>query len=351
MTRHAYSLIELVAALVASTVIIVGLASTISISTQLLESPINNDSSWRDREIADRLASDLRYATAIQDNDGFGFQITRPNPETGSDQTVTYESYLDGLTRQVSGVPAMVLDSDAPNFRTQVDGYSAPTSVTDEQPVRVRSVSTAASTDVVSSLVIDTPPGCKANDLLLLCVSAKTPSSISFTQSGWQTLYDLSRGGLRMTIAYRFYDVSYSSTTNINADVASAMGGMVLSIENVSTYTYPPISWSMTDGGYALPWSESTKPSPLEASAYTANELNLQIIAAEGHPWPNGSIGLASFVDVGQTDAAASDWFIRNSIAVVVRNDHSPSMSATPRVVYASVGNWLQAGIKLEAAQ
>lgn len=221
MIRHAYSLIELVASLVASTVIIVGLASAISISTQLLESPTNHDLSWRDREIADRLASDLRYATTIRNNYGNGFQITRPNPEKGSDQTVTYESYINGLTRQVSGVPTRVLDSDTPSYQSQVDGYSAATYVTDEKPVRVRSVSTAASDDVVSDLVIDTPPGYKANDLLLLCVSAKTPTYLSIAESGWQTLYELSRGDLRMTIAYRFYDVSYSSTTTVNADVVS----------------------------------------------------------------------------------------------------------------------------------
>ena len=350
MIRPAYSLIELIVALITSTVIIVGLASTISISTQLLESPTNNHSLWHDQEIADRLASDLRYATAIQENSGDGFQITRPNPATGSDQTVTYQSSQDGLTRQVSGVPTMVLDIEALSHQAQVDGYSAATT-SDKKTVRVRSVSKGESDGNVSSLVIDTPPGCKTNDLLLLCVSAKTPASITMTESGWQTYYALSRSNLRMTIAYRFYDASYPASTTINTDVPSAIGAVLLCIENVSTYSNPPISWSGADNGYGFVWADSTKPRPLETTTYDAKDLNLQIIASDGHPWPNSSVGLASFVDAGQTDAAAGIWQTHNSIAVVVRNGHSPALATTPRVIFSSLGNWLQMGIKLEAAQ
>ena len=128
-------------------------------------------------------------------------------------------------------------------------------------------------------------------------------------------------------------------TSSRNADVVSAMAAVALSIENVSTYSYPPISGSGTDDGYGLLWVSST------------NELNLQVFAAEGHPWPSDSTGFASFVDAGQAESATSNWRIRNSIAVVGRNGHSPSLSTTPRVIYSTLGNWLQAGIKLEAAQ
>ena len=349
MMRPAYSLIELIAALIASTVLIVGLASTISISTALLETPTNDDASWRDREIADRLAADLRYAKTIQNSAGYGFQITRPNPRNGSDQTVSYQSYLDGLTRQESGVPTMVLDSDSPSIQFSVDGYTAPTSQVAQQVVRVRSCTTSASDNLVSGIDIDTPSGCRPNDLLLLCIAGKTPTQLGLSVAGWQSVQAVGYDNLRLAIVYRFYDSTYPATTTISSTNSSALSAVMLSIEGVSQSS--PVSWSGNDSGYGLPFLASSKPSVVESSSITDDQLNIQVVVADKHPWLNSTMGLASFVDIGQSESASAYASSRHSIAVSVRSGHSPSLTITPRVYFATYASWLQAGIHLEASQ
>ncbi len=129
MRRPGFTLIELIVAMAASTVLLSSLAATVVIPTRLLETPPDDRQLWRDRMIADRVASDLRYATNIDDTATYGFQITRPHPTNGTPQTIAYQSYLDGLTRQVDGNAAVSLADDSPTYPFQVDGYTAPTNL------------------------------------------------------------------------------------------------------------------------------------------------------------------------------------------------------------------------------
>tara|TARA_R110002049_G_scaffold4601_5_gene32071 strand:- start:109446 stop:110498 length:1053 start_codon:yes stop_codon:yes gene_type:complete len=349
MIRPAYSLIELVAALIASTVLIIGLASTISISTQLLESPLDDAAEWHEHEIADRLAGDLRYARTVQNNWGSGFQITRPDPTSGNDEPVAYQADSAGLTRQVSGIPTAVLDPETPNIHFSVDGYTAPTALPLDETVRVRSHTTAASGSQVSSLTINTPPGCKPNDLLLLCISGKTPNYVAVSNGGWQTVQSTSISNLRLTVLYRSYDASYPTSTTLTPTNSSALSAVLLAIEGADQYS--PINWSGIDSGYTVPIIPTTGPDLVESAVITEKQLNVQIYSAEGHPWLDNTIGLASFVDIGQAESASGSYSSHNSIAVSVRNGHSPSLSFTPRPYFSSFAYWLNVGVHLKARQ
>ena len=53
--RSGFSLIELITAMLASTVLLASLAATVVISTKLLEVPPGDQAVWHDRQIADRL--------------------------------------------------------------------------------------------------------------------------------------------------------------------------------------------------------------------------------------------------------------------------------------------------------
>lgn len=345
--RLGFSLLELITAMLASTVLVTSLAATVVISTQLLEVPPDDEAVWHDRFIADRLAADLRYATRVDDNLMYGFEITRPDAHVGSPQTVTYQSHIEGLTRQVTGGPTTNLDRDAPNQAFFVDGYSAATYIPSGNYARVRSSSTAATDAAVTSVDIDIPPGCMPGDLVIVCVSAKTPDSLTISESGWQTLSVHSRGDLHMIASYRTYDVTWPSSIRITASPASAMAAAMVSIEDVDDST--PINWSGVNSGYAWFFLPATYPRPLETSGFNDHQLNVQMFAAELDPWIDGALGMAGFTDVLQATAAEDDFYIRNTIGIAVRNGATPDLSTTTRLLHQGSGNWLQTAARVEA--
>ncbi len=345
--RSGFTLIELITAMLAATVLLTGMAATVVISTQLLEVPPSDDSIWNDRYIADRLASDLRYATSVDETPSYGFQITKPNADTGSPENVDYEAYLDGLTRQVDAGPVMHLDADAPTQQFQVDGYTGPTYIPPPTDVRVRSSSKATTDFAVSSIDIDLPPGCKAGDLVLLCVSAKTPLTLTPVGPQWQTVQARSTGDLRMLVAYGIYNDSWSAGERINSSPDSAMSAAMIAVENVDVAS--PIGWSDGDGGFALNLLPLTYPTPLEGTGYNRRKLNVQIFSADFDPWNAGTLGMASFADVIQATAAPANPTLTNSIAVAVRNGATPNLSTAPSVLHQATGFWLQTALRVEA--
>ncbi len=346
--RSGYSLIELVAALIAATVLVASLAGTIVITTELLEAPPDDQAAWHDREIADRLAADLRYATDIDESYSYGFQISKPDPDTGTRQTVSYQSYSNGLTRQIDGGAVVSFDPEAPSQQFQVDGYSAPTMTASAKVARLRSSQTASTTGSASNLAIDLPPGCKSGDLLLLCISAKTPSSMYLSESGWQTLSVQSINNLRLVTVYRSYNPAQANTVTIGVNPSSAMSAAIVAVENVDPST--PIDWSRTDSGYAWSFSPGSHPSPLETSGFSPGQLNVQVFAADGDPWLAGTLGIASFTDGARATGGKIVGSICNSVGIAIRSGPTPSLSNTPRLWFQSSGFWLQTGIRLEAA-
>ncbi len=345
MNRCGYSLIELVVALISAAVLVSSLAGTVVITRELLEVPPDDQAQGHDREIADRLAADLRYATAISENSSSSFQITRPDPQTAVDQTVTYESSMGGLTRQVDSGPVITFDGEAPSQVFQIDGYSAPTLALSGKVARIRSVSTAASSGSVSSIDVDLPPGCKSGDFLLLCISAKTPGSMSMSETGWKSLTVQNVGDLVQVNVYRSYDPSMVRTRSISVSPDSSIAVAVVAIENADLTL--PIDWNDHQSGYAWSFFSASHPSPLETSGFTTGQLNVQVFAADGDPWHAGTLGLASFTDVARATAARADMMISTSIGVVIRNGATPSLSSTPHLWHQSSGYWLQAGIRL----
>ena len=375
MKRSAYTLIELVTALLASTVLIAGLAATISVSTDLLEQPIDDDAAWRDREIVDRIAADMRFARSIQTNAGYGFQLTRPNPRTGNHQTVSYQSSINGLTRQVAGIPAMVLDGESPAVQFSVDGYSAASAQNSSTVVRVRSSSSAASDQSVTNLTIDTPPGCKPGDLLLMCIASEDSTNHTLSESGWNIDPAILGVGVSLVTAYRFYDASYPASTTVTSSENSSLGIILMSIEGVATGGSSPIAWQATDAGInvtgngglarllssrgllalygALVGTPSAIPGPLETSDDSDGDLNVQVFVTTGAPWPGGTIGLPSFVDIESNTSIRSRVFLSDSetsLGIAVRSGRSPGSSGSPTIILPQNQAWVQAALKLEAS-
>jgi hypothetical protein len=345
-TRSGFTLLELITAMLASTVLVASLAATVVISTELMKTPPNDQDVWHDREIADRLAGDLRYATEVNEAVGYGFEITKPDSTSGSPETASYESYMDGLTRRVGSGPIMNLDPAAPGHVFSVDGYSAPTYVASDKYVRLRSSSTAATAGAVPSLDIRVPPGCKPGDLVLLCISAKTPSQINISSSGWQSLRLISGGDLRLITIQKTYDATWSDTMTISVTPDSAIAAAMLTIENVDPTS--PISWTDAAVGYAFSFLPVSHPTPLEPTTISKRDLNVQIFAADLDPWNDGALGMAGYTDAAQATAAQDNFLIRNTIGISIRNGGTPALSTAPSLLHQTSGVWLQTAVRVE---
>lgn len=347
-SRPAFSLIEMITAMVAATVLMSALAASIVISTNLLEAPPSEEDLWQQRLIEDRIRNDLRYATSIDETPTYGFDVVRPHPVTGVSETVHYESYMDGLTRQVDSGPVTNLDPDAPTITWNIDGYSAPTYSAAIHQVRVCGTSSASSLVASSSIDVPVPTGLKDGDRVFLCLSAKTPDSLTISQSGWQTLQVLGVSDLRLLAIHRSYDTSWPSTIQITSTPPSAMAVVMVALENVDPST--PVDWTTGRGGLAYASIPSSHPTYAQTTGYNDRQLNLQIYAADESPWGEGSMGMACFADVIQSTAADGLPLLENTIGVVVRNGAAPSLSFTPRLLHQESGYWLCASARVEVS-
>ncbi|MGB7346806.1 MAG: hypothetical protein WBD20_21470 [Pirellulaceae bacterium] len=341
--RNAYTLIELLAAMIAASALLASLAGTIVVSTHLLESSPTSHQAWKDREIADRIASDLRFASSVDESPTYGFAVSKPNVSTGTSETANYQLYQNGMTRQIDSATAYVLDDQAPSHAFTVDGYSAPTYVPNTDSVRVRSSSSSVSSGAVTSITVDYPPGCVNGDFVVMAISARSPNSLTFTPSNWSLLYFSGNNNLRLVVAYGVYDDSQSSSTQVNfTDGPTTAAVAIIAIENASISS--PANWANSGGGYAWNFLTGTHPEPLEPSTGTLpHHLHLQIFAADGEPWSDfgETLGIASYADVVQASAGS------NSIGIAARVGSQPVLSTTPRAWQRTSGRWLQAGLRI----
>ncbi|NNE00247.1 MAG: hypothetical protein HKN47_23250 [Pirellulaceae bacterium] len=341
--RAAYTLIELVAAMTASTILMAALAATVLISTTMLESPADDRRAWRDRDLSDRVAADLRYATTIDDNFSNGFQLSKANVYNGAAENVTYDAYVEGLTRTVGAGPTIQLDSEAPSHSFTVDGYSAPSSIAQSTSVRVRATSATSAPGTVSTFLADFPAGCKNGDGVIIAIAANSPSSVSIGPSGWNLIYAENKGTLRSFIAYNIYDSSNPGPAIISFNEPSDAVAVMIAFENASEFD--PANWFDDDKGTAVFDTPQTHPQPKEPTdgATLPKHLNLQIIAANGNPWPNQTLGVASFTDAAKATSIGDV----NSVGIVFRNGAAPVLPDPPRFWQQTTGDWIRVGMRL----
>lgn len=335
-----YTLIEMLAAMTAATLILASLATTVVVSTSLLEIPADDAQAWRDRDIADRIANDMRYSKSIDDTLIDGFLVTKTNVTSGLNETATYATQLNGLTRQIDTGLVVQLDENSASHSFIAESFNAGIAP-NTTPVRVRAVSSASESSPVSSITVPYPSGLQDGDMLVLGVSAESPNSVSVSPAGWNSLFSVGFFGLRMITVYRFYDSSTAGPAVVNFLDGNAVGAATMvAIENAAAGDSS--NWANARGGFASRFFPTSSPSPLEPTSNTEPfHLNLQVIVSDGNPWPDDTLGMPSYVDAVHTTCGF------NSVGMVFRNGATPALSSTPRCWHQSSGLWLQTGIRL----
>lgn len=345
-----YTFIELIAAMTASTIMLVALASTIAISTSLVEPTDEDGIGARDRMIADRLSNDLRYATSINTQSGYGIDITRPDLQ-GASLSLNYETYLDGMVRQVSGAGSVTLDPESPSVSHYVDGYSAPTWNLTQRTPRIISVSSAVTDGgAAATLSVEAPKGSVTGDLLVAVIAYQNSSFLNLSTPNWMPLQSQSNSGVNLLVSSHVVTPlsppSHVVSFTAGADVAAA----ILAIED--TLPSSPFGWIGTRIGSAVLGSSSTYPYPFDngtnssGSATNDASMQLQFFAQNGSPWPTQTLGLASFSDCfSLTGSKGTTNEI--SLGVVTRVGPMPTLGNRPRTWQSEPGNWVNVAVQV----
>ena len=346
--RDGYTLLELIGAMTAATVMLLVLGTSISVSTSLVEPTDEDGTLTRDRAIADRLSNDLRYATSIKTQSGYGIEVARPDLQDAS-INLNYEAYLDGLVRQVSGGGAVTLDPVTPTVTHYVDGYSAPTAAASLHAPRVVGVSSAVTDGTAANTVsIDVPTGAVPGDLLVLVSSYRNSPFLTPSTSGWRSVESQRNVDVVIQVHFRVMSISTPITHSLSvlpgADAAIAM----LGIEDAQSGS--PFGWTGTGIGSAIMGNSSTYPVPLQnPGAIGASSLQLQFFGQSGSPWPQHTLGIASFADCIQlTGSSGTDGEV--SLGVAMRNGAMPALTNSSRVWQAQSGNWVSAAAQIEGS-
>ena len=344
MRRCGFTLIEMVASLIGATVLLVALASTVVVATQLAEAPDIDQTDWRLRDLADRIEGDLRYASVLEDTSATSFRIERLHPTTETNQNAVYSINTVGVSRQADGLAAVLLDNTPSTLTIHSDRTVREVNPTFDSPATVRSVTIAATENSpAKALAIATPPQKRNGDLLILCVAVnRTNPSLP---NGWTTIENVDIWFSRLVVAYRIVNGSTPNSTTITTNWNAGISAAMLLIENADSSS--PIDW---DSGTVGTPGYST-PSPLESSGFQDGQLNIQIFAGDEDCFPDGSIGLSGFADVARVGTLNNQNWYSNSLAIAVRNGPSPTTNSPPQCMFTKSVTWRQAGIRIEVDQ
>jgi prepilin-type N-terminal cleavage/methylation domain-containing protein len=340
--RHlrAFTLVELVVAMAAASLLLSGLAVAVLISNRALEdaaTPQNRRAVIQ--EVADRMVEDARHALTVQ-RSSQSVSMTLPDRDGDNvDETVVYAFGASGLTRSQSLHPSVSFLSSAPSVTTRVDGYTAPTVVAPATPIRLLGWTQSTTTSRSWSTSVEIPRDSRAGDLLVLVIA----SDVSFmgTWGGsWTSIEFQDRDDVYLSIFARTATSSeatsqtvFSYSFDANAITAHCLcfsgEGRTMFDDNV-----------LKTHGYANPTTGNNVPQPLEVNSFPDHAMNLQVLAFENNPVNSMSSGLAGFSDVAVSTATVSGNGVV-TLATAIRNGKLTS-SETSKVALTAPTDWVQ---------
>ena len=301
-----FTLIELVAAMIAASVLVAGLASAMLVTNRSLEdaaTPINR--AGLVETVADRIAEDTRYAIAIQQV-GQTISLTVPDRDgDGFDESIVYGSSAAGLTRAQALHPTVTFLSGTPSIAMRVDGYTSPTQTVPPTQVRLLGWTQMATTNRTWTTSVEVPGGARAGDLLVM-VTVGDDSTVGPWGGGWTAIKYHEANKLFVAVFTRVATTTELTNQTIFAYSfnSSSIAAIVHCFSGDGRTTFDDnVS---TSGGNANQGTGSGIPRPLQVSTVPDHAMNLQILAIEQDPFALNSSGLTGFSDVGIVTATSS---------------------------------------------
>ncbi|WP_436714693.1 hypothetical protein U8335_17220 [Roseiconus lacunae] len=343
--RSGYTLLELVSAIAAATLLLLILATSIAVSTHTVELTGHDIAEQRTRDFATRLQNDLRFATRFQFVDATRFEVDRLDAR-GETESVVYQSDADGLKRIVDGRSQLIANrvlSTAATF----DHYDAgEQSRKSRLRPRIRDYRTA-STDGsgASMLTIDVPEGARDGDLLLLVCCFKNTFDVMPFSNQWTRSHYTTGASLGICADYRLKQSTTPSTLTVGYLPYGDVAAIMLAIENTDAPW--PFGWSSSARGSSSELDAGTHPSAIEnSSSIDAETLNLNLFAASGTPFYDRTCQLPGFTPLNVLLGSPGSYGAC-TLATTFRSGPLPPMHFTPRVRHDQPTDWLTLAIEI----
>ncbi|MEL6105744.1 MAG: hypothetical protein AAFU85_06905 [Planctomycetota bacterium] len=343
--RSGYTLIELIGAMAAASLLMLTLASSVLVATSMVEPREDDRLAERDRLILDRLSNDLRYATTIDvKNTAAGFTAERIGLQN-TNQVIIYQSVTGGLMRSADGTSTR-LDNVAPTMSHWVDGYTAPTVLTSTSYVRPRghdSSSTAPGGG--TGLMLEIPANAQNGDLLLLIATFQESDSVLPLSPGWVDVASVQHDSVRLSVFSQIMNSATARTHFLEFDESDDATAALVVIEDAGS---TPITWVGTQKGTAIAGVQSNSAVPTENSGVIKpTSLNLQIFAADHSPWLINTLAMPSFADLLlSTGSEGSED--ECMLAVTYRSGAAPPINHPMSAFHFEAGDWVGVGLQID---
>lgn len=313
MQRHAFTLIELTVALAASALLVVGLASSLYISSQAL----NVNASQKTRTAAvvlHDLATDLNKAVEFSERTPTALTFTVPDRNGDSAPEVIRYAWTgtpgDPLTYQYNGGTVVNIATDVQSFNTtaltrDMVAESLVTPVASN--VVFEEMTSAKLASNGSSIAITKPPGTTQGDLLIAAVATDGNVTSSLVgPSGWNLItIGPSGGSIRQTLGvwWKIASSSEPGSYQFNWALSEQAYGWVMRFKGHDATS--PINAFAMESGYAI----LTAPSPAVVSSVD-NALILRLAGFDSYPITLNVLGLVGHslitMDSSSTSSSAT---------------------------------------------
>ncbi len=314
-----FTLIELVAAMMAASLLVAGLAMAMLITNQSLEDAIApSDRTSTIRMVADRIAEEANQATTIRLN-GSTIELTLPDRDgDGQDEQVTYSSSGSGLVRSQSLHPPVSFLSIGPALTLRGENSISAPEVALPEPIRLLAMTQTATTARTWSHSIMLPRATRAGDLQML-VTLADDNYVGPFAGGWNLVTQHRDNGLHVSLFAR--TATNTELENVNVYLY-ALGTTNMA---VAALNFTGIALSMvgdhvsTSSGAANPATGTGMPVAITVTETPAVAMNLQVLAVQGRPLANATAGLAGYADATMATAMDNSNSLF-TLAVAIRN-------------------------------
>ncbi len=306
--RHrGFSTIELMVSLIGSSVLVLGLTTSIMFASRSLESPARPVvTQTLVGQSLGELASDIADATRVVVRSG---ELQLEVPDRNLDampESVVYQVGSGGIEQVRNGIESRTLVSNGIGLQVQ-DSIISGIAQLDWRCVHLEGIASTKA-DKIEQLSISLPPATREGDLLVCVLAVESkPSLAASLSSGWQ-LVDAQQGSTQSILVWTRRHSAVSPET-IVANWTGKGAALLWVMNFTGAHASPTVSANNHAQGTRDISTEGSEVSAPLLTVASENQLSIQIIATRNDVLPKSSSGLESYANVWkQKQAGLEVW-------------------------------------------
>ncbi|OYP37278.1 type II secretion system protein J [Rhodopirellula sp. MGV] len=344
---NAFTLIELLSAMTAATVLMLTLASSIVIASKVVDAAGENSHDHQVRLLTARLQSDLRYANEFSVTGPAGARLQTLDGQ-GVSRLIEYQGNTEGVYRNVGG-RTQRLAAGIVSAANYVDSTPAVESQSVRTRPRIRDVSSAQSDgSIASALTIDVPAGAQEGDLLLLVCGFKNTFDVYPYSTVWVRSHYTAGTSIGLSVDSRRMESTTPSRLTVGYLPYGDVAAVMIAIEDARVGW--PFGWAGADYGEANISNSASMPAVIENTGTISEEtLNLNLFAVQGYQFYRGTTQLPGFTEA--VIETGSPWtYGACTLAATFRTGPLDETPWPFRVPLGDSTDWVSLGIEVNGA-